>query len=129
MKKVPFFATLIVLAVISYGYPFKDSCRCNHRIVETGFTRAQVIRLCGEPTTSTSDMLVYDLGHNRLVIIFHFENGRLKKIEYRDLISVILDGALEVGAYSRQQIFPFRRYTRPTAYSFPIPLFPKHQQR
>ncbi len=114
MKKVAILISLILFGFVSHGHSFKDSCRCNHRIVETGFTRAQVIRLCGEPTTSTSDMLVYDLGPNRLIRIFHFYHGRLVKIEYggRGSTTPYHDPSVDLEALSSVNLIRLSTYMK-----------------
>jgi hypothetical protein len=62
---------------------------CEQMIVSPGETKWEVRMKCGEPTAPPSadrswresDAWVYNLGSDRLTRIFHFQKGRLTRIE------------------------------------------------
>jgi hypothetical protein len=105
MLRISYAITLLAMLFAStadadpYG-----SLRCSGRIIDVGDSTAEVVSLCGEPSTrvssqvpvragvmsgftrfvgfSATEQWVYDRGWGKFPAVLHFDNGELRRIDY-----------------------------------------------
>ncbi len=58
-----------------------EAFRCDGHIISDGDSKIKLIEHCGQPTEKEGNKWIYDRGHQKFIIVVHFDDDVVSLIE------------------------------------------------